>query len=186
MGTPRAAIAVRTADYFFVGPDNGVLSLALATEKILEIRRLENQIYFRQPVSDTFHGRDVFAPVAARLMQGILLDSLGPQVSDYVRLPWSPSRFVEGVLTGTVVYIDHFGNAITNLDGAVLAPLAGRLAIVSVRGVETCELKKCYQDVPAGQPVAVIGSSGFMEIAINSGSAAQKLGLKLGDPIAVR
>src|SRR5207249_2578578 len=121
--------------------------------------------YFRKPVSQTFHGRDIFAPVAARLTQAILADSLGAPLADYVRLKWPATKFENGVLTGEVIYIDRFGNAITNLDFPTLGRLGKRAWKVAVQGQERCEVRKFYQEVPAGQPVAVIGSTGFLEIA---------------------
>src|ERR1041384_1514346 len=124
VGSSRQAIAVRTADYWFVGPDNGVLSFALMQEKmLLEIRRLDNDVYSRKPVSSTFHGRDIFAPVAARVALGVEADALGQKLEDYVRLPWPPTKFELNVVTGEVVYIDRFGNAITNIDFPALARL---------------------------------------------------------------
>jgi S-adenosylmethionine hydrolase len=186
VGSERAAIAVRSADYFFVGPDNGVLSFALAREKVQEIRRLENEACFRRPISNTFHGRDIFAPVAARLTQGIIIDSLGPAQSDYVRSDWPEPALVGNTLMGQVVYIDRFGNAITNIDGAILQRLGVRPLKISVGGQESCELKKFYQEVPPGQPLALVGSTGFVEIAVNAGNAAKQLGIKLGDPVELR
>ena len=185
VGSQRAAIAVRTSDYFFVGPDNGVLSLALAQESVVEIRRLDNDQMFRKPVSATFHGRDIFAPVAARLTQGIIIDSLGAPLKEFMRLPWPKPKYDKGVVAGEVVYLDHFGNAITSIDLKTLAALGPRALKVSARDQELCEVKRFYQEVPQGQPVAVLGSSGLLEIAINGGSAAQVLSLKVGDSVSV-
>jgi S-adenosylmethionine hydrolase len=181
VGSDRAAIAVRTADYFFVGPDNGVLSLALAGETVLEIRRIENAALLRQPLSRTFHGRDVFAPVAARLVQGALLDSLGGTLNDYVRLDLAEARFIGGVWRGEIVYVDRFGNCITNITAPAKstgrARVAGRIEV---------HLRQFYQQGAPGEPIAVVGSTGLLEIAINGGNAAQSLGLKIGDVVEVR
>ncbi len=178
VGSQRAAIAVRTADYFFVGPDNGVLSLALAREKVLEIRRIENAALLRQPVSETFHGRDVFAPVAARLTQGVLLDSLGAKLDGYARLDWSQPRVVGGALRGEIIYIDRFGNCITNLGAP--GSSAGK---VRVAGTVEARVRQFYQQGALGEPIAVVGSTGLLEIAINGGNAAQSLGLSVGDVV---
>jgi S-adenosylmethionine hydrolase len=180
VGSHRAAIVVKTSDYCFVGPDNGVLSVALAKEKVLEIWQVENEGYLRQPVSSTFHGRDVFAPVAARLTQRVLMDSLGRPLKDYLRLDWPKPQVVGGLLRGQIVYIDHFGNAISNIES--LEKSAGT---VRVPDKVQCGLKKFYQEVPAGQPLAILGSTGYLEIAVNGGHAAQKFGLKLGDPVEI-
>jgi S-adenosylmethionine hydrolase len=172
VGSSRAAIVVRTEDYFFVGPDNGVLSFALGREKIQEVRRLENEKFFRAPVSKTFHGRDVFAPVAAHLSCGIPCSELGGTVADVVRLPWPKQTGNHG----EVVYIDRFGNVITNIERpAVKVVVAGReISVVDF-----------YQQVPAGQPLALIGSTGFLEIAVNGDGAASALNLNVGDPVEV-
>ena len=180
VGSRRAAIAVKTADYFFVGPDNGVLSFALARETITEIRRLDNDTYFRRPVSLTFHGRDVFAPVAAALTRNILFESLGKQWDDYVRLDWPQPTVAGGLIRGEVIYIDHFGNAITNIEGP------GKSATkVRVPEKVRCEIGLCYQDAPLGQPVALLGSSGFLEIAVNGGNAARAHAVTIGDTVEV-
>ena len=187
VGSSRQAIAVKTADYWFVGPDNGVLSFALMQEKmLLEIRRLDNDVYFRKPVSSTFHGRDIFAPVAARVAVGVEADALGQKLEDYVRLPWPATKFELNVVTGEVIYIDRFGNAITNIDLPALARLGKPPWKVAAQGKELGEVREFYQEVPAGEPLAVIGSSGFLEIAVNGGNAAQTLGLKIGDAAEVK
>jgi len=182
VGSRRGAIAVHTADYVFVGPDNGVLSLALRGEAIKSIHRLENQRLFLKPVSRTFHGRDIFAPVAAHLSQGTPCEELGPARRDFQKLDWPRPGKHQGGWRGEVVFIDHFGNAITNIRNEWLdLPEAS----ISFRGKTLCPLGPFYQSVAAGRPLAVPGSSGFLEIAINGGSAAQKLGLQVGSAIAV-
>src|SRR5260370_20093773 len=182
VGSRRGAIAVQTADYVFVGPDNGVLSLALRGEAIKSIHRLENQRLFLKPVSHTFHGRDIFAPVAAHLSQGTRCEELGPARRDFQKIDWPrPSKHQRG-WRGEVVYLDHFGNAITNIRNEWLdLPEAS----ISFRGKTLCPLGPFYQSVAAGRPVAVPGSSGFLEIALNGGSAAQKLGLQVGSAITL-
>lgn len=181
VGSSRAAIAVRTADCVFVGPDNGVLSFALAREKIVEIRRLDNDAHFRKPVSNTFHGRDVFAPVAARLTKNIPFESLGKRLDDCVRLDWPQPRTDGVVVQGEVVSIDHFGNAITNIELPDKS-----VSQVRVPDKVQCEVRKLYQDAPRGQPLALVGSSGFLEIAVNGGDAARMFALTLGDAVEVR
>jgi S-adenosylmethionine hydrolase len=120
VGSNRKAIAVQTAKAVFVGPDNGVLSWALAKEKVTAIHALENEAYFVQPVSRTFHGRDVFAPVAAHLSRGVPIRKLGPALKGFVRLDWPEPQARRGGFEGEVVYIDRFGNAITNLESRLL------------------------------------------------------------------
>ena len=178
VGSHRAAIVVKTSDYCFVGPDNGILSLALAKEKVLEIWQVENENYFQQPVSNTFHGRDIFAPVAAHLTHRILMDSLGPPLKDYVRLDWPKPQVVDGLLRGEIIYIDHFGNAISNIE-----PPGKSAGTVRIPNKVECSIQEFYQAVPVGRPLAILGSTGYLEIAVNGGNAAQTFSLKLGDPV---
>ena len=184
VGGARKSIAVQTANYLFVGPDNGLLSPALAQEQIKSVRRLENANYFLHSVSNTFHGRDIFAPVAAHLCRGTAVHKLGPAQNDYVRLPWPRPRVAQNRIEGEVVFIDRFGNAITNIENTSSNP-RGRLAIFLGRKM-LCRVKAFYQSVPAGRMVAIPGSSGFLEIAVNGGSAAKRLGLKIGDQVSLR
>src|SRR5262245_1830046 len=183
VGSARKAIAVQTENAFFVGPDNGVLSFALGREKILLIRRLDNERYFLPPVSSTFHGRDIFAPVAAHLSRGVSLHKLGPAQNDFIRLPWREPRKRRGSIEGEIIYFDRFGNAITNIE------------TTDVRARRTCEVflgrkslgsvKEFYQSVPIGETVAVPGSAGFLEVCVNGGSAEKKLKLRLGTAVSV-
>jgi S-adenosylmethionine hydrolase len=183
VGGARGAIAVQTVNHFFVAPDNGVLSLAVAREAIRDVRRLENEEFFLHPVSRTFHGRDVFAPVGAHLSRGISIRRLGRAQEEFVRLPWPEPRVYSRRIEGEVVYIDGFGNAITNIRTATLADRGGAAFAGRKR---LGPLKSFYQSVGAGQAAAVPGSSGFVEIAVNGGSAARRLGLRVGMPITVR
>jgi S-adenosylmethionine hydrolase len=184
VGGARKAIAVQTADYFFVGPDNGVLSFALAREEIKSVRRLANEKLFLHPVSQTFHGRDVFAPVAAHLSLGIPFSQLGPGQKDFIRLPWpEPKRMQDGI-EGEIVYLDHFGNAITNIPNMSLGARGGESVFAGRK--QLGPVKSFYQAVPAGRAVALPGSSGLLEIAFNGGSAAERCGLRIGDRVSVR
>jgi S-adenosyl-L-methionine hydrolase (adenosine-forming) len=186
VGSRRKAVAIRTADSVFIGPDNGVLSWALAERKITAIHALENEAYFLQPVSRTFHGRDIFAPIAAHLSRGVPMRRFGPPQNDLVRLAWPEPRKGQGSVEGEVIYIDRFGNAITNLDGSSLPDLASALCEIISRRRRVFPVCPCYQAATPGRPVAVIGSSGFLEIAINGGSAAKTLGLREGAKVRVR
>ncbi|HKW29920.1 MAG TPA: SAM-dependent chlorinase/fluorinase [Verrucomicrobiae bacterium] len=186
VGSQRRAIAVNTTDYFFVGPDNGVLSWALTREKIKTIRRLENPKYFRKPISRTFHGRDIFAPVAAYLSRGASLKQFGRELTDFVRLPWPKPTKHPGEIRGEIMQIDHFGNAITNIEGERVS--GGRNITCEAIGKRKvrCTLAEFYGAVRVNSAVAVMGSSGFLEIAVNGGSAANRFGLTTGDAVIVR
>jgi len=188
VGTARRALAVRARGDFFVGPDNGLLEFALCAPGA-EVHALAEERWFRRPVSRTFHGRDVFAPVAAHLSRGVALGEFGPRVDDPVRLPLSHPRRDGGALSGHVVFIDRFGNALTNLTDAALRESFGeaddRRLVVSVPGRVIPGLARSYGDAPVGTLVAVLGSSGRLEIAQVGGDAADRLGLGLGDPVSV-
>ncbi len=185
VGSKRPVIGVQTGDYQFVGPDNGVLSLALTGQKIKAIRRVENESLFVQPVSQTFHGRDVLAPVAAHLSEGASFRSVGPVVKECVRLEWPEPEVDRSILRGQVIYLDRFGNAITNITGEHLAMLTGSVWSVRLLRGRRFPVVPFYQAVPAGQPAGILGSSGFLEIAVNRGSAAEVLRLKLGDAVMI-
>ncbi|MCS7049226.1 MAG: SAM-dependent chlorinase/fluorinase [Verrucomicrobiae bacterium] len=168
VGSDRPAVVVKTDAGFFVGPDNGVLSWALREETVHEVRRIENTAWMRQPVSRTFHGRDVFAPVAARIAMGMPWQQVGPVVAGFERLAW-PEK-------SQVLYVDRFGNAITNIR------TKPRCVTVGGRSVRVVDF---YQQGARDEPVALMGSSGFLEIAINGGNAAAVLGLRVGTPVEV-
>jgi len=183
VGSGRKAIVVQTSNYLFVGPDNGVLSWALAKEKVKTVRALDNQEFFLQPVSQTFHGRDIFAPVAGHLSCDVPLRRFGPALKDFVRLAWPEAKRAGDIIRGEVVYVDRFGNAITNIDARALG--AGRAELFAGRR-RLCHVGAYYQAVPKGKPVAVLGSSGFLEISVNGGNAARGLALRIGNVVTLR
>lgn len=186
VGSRRKAIAVKTDKAVFVGPDNGVLSWALAKEKIRAIRALENDAYFLLPVSRTFHGRDVFAPVASHLSRGVPIRKLGPALKDFVRLDWPEPRKRRGGFEGEVVYIDRFGNAITNLESRLLRGSNRASCEVYAKRRRVCPLSTFFQEAVPKTPIALIGSSGFLEIAVNGGSAERLLGVRIGARVVLR
>jgi S-adenosyl-L-methionine hydrolase (adenosine-forming) len=181
VGTSRKALAVSAGGHFFVAPDNGILTYALAGQdfKAFEITAQE---YFRKPVSSTFHGRDIFAPIAAWISRGIPLHRLGTVLEDPVRLRLpAPIRVDESLIQGCILAVDRFGNLITNLMPADLPQsckiLAGRMEITSRR--------KTYSEGMPGEVFLIPGSAGYLEIAVKDGSAASDLNLKSGAPIGV-
>jgi hypothetical protein len=190
VGTARRALAVAARGQFFVGPDNGLLEWALAAPGA-EARALTEPRHFRPNVSRTFHGRDVFAPAAAALARGERLAALGPMVADPVRLPvHAPHRYGDA-LVGRIVFLDRFGNALTDLTAASLAGAFGAGAAdaefeVSVLGRRIRGLARSYGDAPVGTLVAILGSSGRLEIAQVGGAASERLGLGEGDAVSVR
>ena len=186
VGTRRAALAVETAQYKFVAPDNGVLSLALAQDPPKVMCRLENTKYFLKEVSRTFHGRDLFAPVAAHLSRGVSLAGLGPRVHECVRLIMPEPRKEAGRILGVVRYVDRFGKATTNIHQTALTEPDKAGLKVRVSG-KRASFPVCpsYESVKRGQPLGIFGSSGLLEIAVNGGSAAKMIGLAKGDPVVL-
>ena len=184
VGSARRALALETDTHIFVGPDNGVLSWALRREKIRAAYLLQNPDYFLKPISSTFHGRDVFAPVAAHLSRGVPLRRLGSAVKEFVRLDWPEPKQTPRGLRGEVIYIDRFGNAITNLETGSLPKRSPLDVLLSAKPL--CRVADFYQAVAPGRPVAVAGSSGFLELAINGGDAAKQLRIHTGAAVVVR
>lgn len=174
VGSSRAALAVASDQRFLVGPDNGVLSAALLHDGATAV-----ELRVRDDASATFHGRDVFAPAAAALARGDALETLGrpAQSCTVLRTPEAVHRS-GGVLEGQIVAIDRFGNAITNLSAD-----GGGAVIVGKRAIP---LRRAYADVEIGEALAVVGSSGAIEIAIRNDNAARALHLSRGDKIILR
>jgi len=179
-------MAVQTANCFFIGPDNGVLSFALRREQIKSIHALENEKYFLKPVSRTFHGRDIFAPVAAHLSRGVSIQEFGRRLTDFVKLVWPRLRIQDGEVQGEIVHVDRFGNLITNIDAESLRVFGDKPCEILAKRKRLCAIAPFYGAVRAGRALAVPGSTGFLEIAINGASAAEKFSLRPGDQVSVR
>jgi len=183
VGTSRRAIAVETERAFFVAPDNGLLTPVLKEENVHRIVALTEPRYWLPAPSATFHGRDIFAPVAAHISRGVPLEEMGTPIDEPVLLDWPyPHKRPDGSIVGHVLHIDRFGNIITdirreNLDGDVVVEIAGRC----IQG-----LKRTFAEVEVGEPLAYIGSTGRLEIAIRQGNAASAFGIRRGDEILVR
>ena len=188
VGTDRRPLAVRSRGQLFVGPDNGLLEWALC-DSAAEVHAVTSTRHFRHPVSRTFHARDVFAPVAARLACGEPVGSFGARIGDPVRIPRPVPRRADGLLVGRVMFVDHFGNALTNLTEADLSD-AFPMVAESALGVRVADrvirgLGRVYGDSKPGTLLAILGSSGRLEIAQVGGDAAERLGLGEGDEVAV-
>lgn len=185
VGSDRKAIAVQARHGVFVGPDNGLLSWAVAPDEVLAIRELKNPALFLQPMSGTFHGRDIFAPAAAHLLRGAPWEDLGPGLEEMVRLPWPGSQRTEKQIQTEVVYVDRFGNAITSLDSELIPKEEPRLRVLLTSGV-SIPMAPYYQAVPTGHPLAIAGSCGLLEISVHGGSAADQMGLRPGSRVVLR
>src|SRR5208283_1817373 len=177
VGSARRPILAETDDYIFVAPDNGVLSLIEAREPKFTVRHITSDRYFLQPVSQTFHGRDIFAPVAAWFSKGVEPAEFGPEISDYVRLPLPQVEHIgQNSLRGVVLKVDKFGNLITNigeLDAPALFRGTGPEVSILIAGLTITRLYRSYAQGEGDELFAIVGSSGYLEIAANQASAAE-------------
>jgi len=184
VGSARRAICIQSEGRLFVGPDNGLLWPAASALGSVAAFCLDRPEYWLPTPSSTFHGRDLFAPVAAHLSLGTAPDCVGSLLPDPVSLTIPQPLRNPGRITGEVIYVDHFGNAITNLRPEDLSgqplPLAFEVTEQFIFGPANC-----YMAVQAGLPTIVLGSWGYFEVAIRDGSAAQLLGLQRGSPVSV-
>jgi S-adenosyl-L-methionine hydrolase (adenosine-forming) len=183
VGTTRRPLLAEMAGQYFVAPDNGVLSMILSREKS-KVRHITNAKYMLHPVSRTFHGRDVFAPVAAHLANGVPPSRFGKLIDDHLRLALDrPTRTGKRVWTGAVLKVDRFGNLITNLHVDDFPQIATRPFELNV-GLEKIErLSLTFTECQPGVAFAIVGSSGYIEVAVNQGSAARTLGCAAGSPV---
>ena len=189
VGSARRPILVEAAGQLFVGPDNGVLAMVCARERH-KVRLIANDRYYRKPVSATFHGRDIFAPVAAHLAAGVAPVRMGKRIEDYAQPDFAkPQRRGERAWSGRILKIDHFGNIVTNFHVTELpdAPLTPTMPLImTIRRHRIGVLARNYAEAPAGKLVLIIGSSGYLEVSVNQGSAAGQIGCKLGDSVSLK
>ena len=181
VGTARRPICIETGDACFVGPDNGLLTLAAPAERTLRVVTITNEQHMLSPRSHTFHGRDVFAPAAAALAGGIPVTELGPSQHDVERLALPAPTRDAGELRGQVVYVDTFGNLATNIEVAMLPASIDRVEIAgrSVRPAIS------YGAVASGELVALVNSWGVLELAQRDGDARATMGVTVGAPVTV-
>ena len=173
VGTARNALLVESGGRCFIGPDNGLLSLAAPAPR--QISKLDRPQYFREHVSPTFHGRDVFAPIAARLASGLAADRLGSPIDEMIELDIGAASHAAGGVTGRILHADRFGNLVTTIRDEDLPEDRARLR-VSFDGAPSMRIVTTYGSAARGTLVALVGSSGFLEIAVVGGSAREKLG----------
>jgi S-adenosylmethionine hydrolase len=174
VGSERRPIVVSANEQFFVGPDNGIFSYICDREASHRTFHVTAEKYFRPSPSSTFHGRDIFAPVAAALSKRVKPEKLGRKIDDEVRL-----ESIDQVTR--IIHIDRFGNCITNITPDQLKPGAGLL----INGKTIRDFRKFYGEETGSKPFAIWGSAGFLEISVNGGSAAKKLGVKKADKVIV-
>jgi S-adenosylmethionine hydrolase len=182
VGSARKPLLAQLGGQFLVGPDNGVFGLLFdGTEQVFEIDPLR---LGPRSVSATFHGRDLFAPVAARLSGGTAPMRLGAPIQDYLRCSLPDVERTPHALTGAVIHVDHYGNLITNIAGAALRDFASQeLATITCAGAVLEGVLDHYAQVSPGQLLCLVGSAGFLEISARESSAAQKLGAGVGSVV---
>ncbi|MCS6862212.1 MAG: SAM-dependent chlorinase/fluorinase [Abditibacteriales bacterium] len=186
VGSERRGLAGRVGEYFFVAPDNGVLSWVLADASSCAMVELKNTAYFLPRISRTFHGRDVFAPVAAHLSRGVPLTSFGPPLTDPVRLDVPQPVIEENRILAQVIHVDRFGNLITNVMDETLARWRGCAnVVIEIAGQRINEVSATYSAAPPHGLLALFGSSGHLEIAVREGNAAEQLGVGRGARVSI-
>jgi len=187
VGTTRRPILVASDQHYFVAPDNGVLSSVYDQTEALYGWHITSEHYFRNPVSNTFHGRDIFAPVAAWLSKSWQTSAFGDAVTDFVRFSIPKPKGVGNTFKGVVLRIDTFGNLVTNFtsqDVPALAAADGKFTI-KVGNAQVSKVVPTFSQGAAGEAIGVIGSSGYLEISVNKGSAARTLGAARGAEVTI-
>lgn len=188
VGTERRPILATADNQYFVAPDNGVLSLVYERDPNVVVRHANAEHYYLQPVSKTFHGRDIFAPVAAWLSKGWQTAAMGEEIQDYKRFALPRPKAADGALKGVVMRVDGFGNLVTNFREEDLPEAAKQSGQVrfQIGTHAVSRLVDTFASGNAGEPIAYVGSNGYVELGINKGSAAKTLGLGRGAAVTLQ
>jgi S-adenosylmethionine hydrolase len=186
VGTNRRPILVTAGTHYFVAPDNGVLSLVYEREERVSVRHITSTHYFLQPVSQTFHGRDIFAAVAGWMSKGMEPNKFGETIEDYVRFTAPRAKTGDGnQVKGIVLKVDKFGSLITNITLADVPEMFGGEFKITVGSATITKLASNYAEGDKGEVFAILGSGGLLEISVNKGSAAQAAGANKGSEVVV-
>jgi S-adenosylmethionine hydrolase len=186
VGSPRKPILFVTKKYFFVGPDNGLFTMALKAETVKQAVLLTNQRLFLTKVSSTFHGRDIFAPVAAYLSLGVKPEGFGPSIKSWREISIPDPAMKQGKLIGEIVHVDAFGNLVSNIDHKSLLRFSkGQVFAVKIGQRTITGIKKGYWEGGKDEPMALIGSGGLLEISVREGNAQKSLRVRKGDAVIV-
>jgi len=186
VGSERALLYVDLDGHQLLVPDNGCWTpLAAGLSRRPVVRRLAEPLFWRPTVSATFHGRDILAPVAAWLSRGLDPDLLGPLQTKWVQLDMPAPSLEPDRVSGEVIFVDPFGNLITNISADMLASLKGRPVRVAIGGEVVAGLARTYAEVAPGTLLALISSGGLLEVAVNQGSAAERLRVSAGAPVQI-
>jgi len=187
VGSERRAIIVESQRAYYVGPDNGILMMAAEIDGIKHVYQITNKKYMLKTISRTFHGRDIFSPVAAHLARGIPPKEFGPEIKNPIKPSYTKPKTINKTIEGEIIHIDDFGNIITNITIENLKEIGiteGDIINVKI-GEKTMKLKLCtsYTEIPPNQPLTIIGSGETLEISINQGNAAKTLQTNVGDKV---
>jgi len=187
VGSARRPLLIEADGQRFIGPDNGVLTLPMDRDARHTVREITAASYFRQPVSRTFHGRDIFAPVAAHLASGLASEHLGTPISDPVRLNLGPAvRIEEKLWKGITLYVDYFGNVITNFRPGDIGNISSHPFELALGTAKISQYREYFAGAPAGVLFVVPGSAGYLEVSINQGDAALLTGATAGSTVTLR
>ena len=177
VGTYRSGVAIKTSRYLYVGPDNGLFTTVVQRDSLISAFKLTNTAYHLHPTSSTFHGRDVFAPVAAHLANGVPIDQIGEPIDNLTQHNLPQPRRDGDALEIHVIHVDHFGNLVTDLTVSMLGQweneTTGQGVTIRIGDQKIADIVLTFADVPIGSPLTYIGSTGRLEIAIRNGNAAQ-------------
>ena len=186
VGGTRRALVVETHGYRFVGPDNGLFAHVYAKETVHRVVSVTESRFMLPEISNTFHGRDVFAPVAAHLALGVPVSDFGPEIDDYVTGTVTEPVVHEGGITGRVLHIDRYGNIITDIgDSLFLEKTRDKRFRIRLADLALDRVSASYDEADAGASLAILDSAGLLEIAVNGGNAAETLGVSTGDRVDV-
>lgn len=191
VGSQRQPLLIRSEDFLFVGPDNGVFSFVYQNERITEIIILSNKKYFLAKLSSTFHARDIFAPVAAYLSLGVDAKEFGNTAKECLKLKIPEPKSLKKDVFGEIIHIDGFGNLVTNIGAELLqnksegSAFGGKVVRIVVGKRQVKRIARSYFDIPEKEVGALVGSSGFLEIAVNQVSAQKVLKGRIGTPVRI-
>ena len=188
VGSDRRAIVIECADQLFVGPDNGLFSWICEREKNWTATQITNHKFFRKPVSNTFHGRDIFAPVAAALSAGHQPHEFGPPITDLAKLPSLETATPnENTVDGRIIHVDRFGNCVTNFTRETLASRGAAMSWrIILNDHEIDSFRSFFADSSFDEVFAIVGSAGFIELCVRNGSAAELLNIQRGQRVQLR
>lgn len=181
VGSDRRIIAGQWAGQLIVAPDNGLVSLVQQRTSADEVYEVTNRQFFLREISDTFHGRDIMAPVVAHLANGTPLSALGPAIGQPLTIHVPEPEVRDGGLVGQVIHVDHFGNLVTNITAEQFRDFAP--AVVRLKDRAISSFGGAYADVPVGRPLVLIGSTNMLEISVNQGSARDELMVGVGEEV---